>query len=290
MQPKPKTKADELIEQASKLLLENATADQFLVRRLKQEAQKLQAVDQVGAAQLLGMIATFEKDVEKIDTRYNIALRLLPNNPNIHYNYALSLFRVFRYNEAANNAMKSFEVTRMDKTALDLLINCLGHAGRYTEAYQYLPTAKELKLEKLAYSAENILLAWGTLQEFDFPESAVVDLVETAVQHLYVNGLVPTIAEVGVNVKESLHYTFFLNENPARIKKLQSEIYDIIWEKGLTEILSDRVLPYYLPHENDSENEAESHNKNRQTGLPPIAPLDPKQMQRIANLVEGVKF
>jgi len=116
---KPKTKESKLIKELNILVeKEKEDIDEFTMKRLKSEAEKLKGKDAAAAFSVLGMIACIEEDIESMHSHHKNAITHSNEDIGDLYQYVVSLMNCKLYQEAYVYALKVYE---KDPTKLDNL-------------------------------------------------------------------------------------------------------------------------------------------------------------------------
>lgn len=76
----------------------------------------------------------FETDIEKAESKFNVAVDLDPENPNAYYGWGMRLFSGARYTEAAHNLRSSVDLGRGTSTDYSYLASAWSLAGNHIEA------------------------------------------------------------------------------------------------------------------------------------------------------------
>lgn len=106
---------------------------EFEVRRLKQDAEPLMASDPGEAHQILGGLATIERDEEAMRSHHEQALRF-DHRPSAYSNYAISLQRFGRFSEAVTFALIAAEAQPENLALLRRVLRYHVFSGNLTAA------------------------------------------------------------------------------------------------------------------------------------------------------------
>ena len=100
MSAAPKSKTSKLIEKMNDLV-NRRDRDEFTLRRIKSEAEKLRSSDAFNSYILLGMLASLANNVDEMRLNHLAALKLQPNDPTGNINYSTSLNNLCFYSEVS---------------------------------------------------------------------------------------------------------------------------------------------------------------------------------------------
>lgn len=129
--PLPQTKASGLIERLSRAS-EVGVANDVMLLRLEQDAQRLMHADVVGAHTVLGGVASLRWNVEQVRHHFRIALRH-SDTATTHNNYAVALSNVEELQVAYEEVSTAHERVPDDRFFLEHAIRLSAHAGRFVD-------------------------------------------------------------------------------------------------------------------------------------------------------------
>lgn len=218
----PKTKASELIEKVN-ALLNREERDEFTLRKIKIEAEKLRPSNAFSAYVLLGMLASLEDDVDEMRANHLAALKLRPNDPVGNLNYSTSLVHLGFYSEAREYALKAYEGNRGSATFLSLLIDRCYKSGRVQQAKGWIHEWETLNPEQDHDLKNSILAANELLKEDGIGDEVVEELVELSLDVLRRNNFHPDGVDIEFLADEDsrwLNYTFIVRQSPDIIVNL----------------------------------------------------------------------
>lgn len=116
-----KTIAENLLEELNRFSASNTQPDPFTSARLKREINKLGNVDFVGRLLCDAILATVEKREEDAIRNFEEILKYSPDNGNMHHNYAYTLAKLDRMNDAHEHYIAAVETaSNINKLLLDL--------------------------------------------------------------------------------------------------------------------------------------------------------------------------
>lgn len=173
----PETITHQLIDRANAMLAAWPPND-FAIRALKREAEKLRNVSFVDYKMLLGMCATMERDVDALRTHFSSAIQSSGGDLNPVLNYARSL-QALNYFDEACQLLRSFSGRYADDLEYcRVFLEALRVAGRFHEAARFYENTK-----RLGESAENVIQTYKVLPPLsqlvhgiaDDPIAAAVD-------------------------------------------------------------------------------------------------------------------
>lgn len=97
--------------------------DPFTKNRLRREIKKLANVDLVGSMLCEAILYTLERNYVGVASKFKRILELSPNDEDMHENFANSLSRLHRLNEAQVEYMKAMRLTRVSESLLREVAN-----------------------------------------------------------------------------------------------------------------------------------------------------------------------
>ena len=132
--PAPATKAAALIE-ALATLAEEAEPNNFKLRQLEREAEKLLKFDAVAGYTALGAVASLRGDIEAVHSRHGAALKLSGDSPETLHNYGASLAKVGEFTQALEVARRAHSRAPADPGVFDGVVTASLYTGHFREAY-----------------------------------------------------------------------------------------------------------------------------------------------------------
>ena len=129
--PLPQTKARRLVDRLSQAS-EVGVANDVMLLRLEQDAQRLMHADVVGAHTVLGGVASLRWDLDRVRHHFRIALQHL-DTATTHNNYAVALSNVEELQVAYEEVSTAHERVPDDKFFLEHAIRLSAHAGRFAD-------------------------------------------------------------------------------------------------------------------------------------------------------------
>lgn len=129
--PLPQTKASGLIERLSRASGVGVANDVMLLR-LEQDAQRLMHADVVGAHTVLGGVASLRWNLDQVRHHFRIALQHL-DTATTHNNYAVALSNVEELQIAYEEVSTAHERIPDDRFFLEHAIRLSAHAGRFVD-------------------------------------------------------------------------------------------------------------------------------------------------------------
>ena len=132
-QPAPATKAAELIAALAALAAE-AEPNDFELKRLEREAEKLLKIDAVAGYTALGAVASLRGDIEGVHSRHRAALQLSGNSPQTLHNYGASLAKLGEFTEALEVARRAHSRAPADPQMFGGVVTASLYAGHFREA------------------------------------------------------------------------------------------------------------------------------------------------------------
>lgn len=244
MSAAPKTKASKLIEELN-VLLHQGERDEFTLRRIKSEAEKLRSSDAFNAYILLGMLASLENNVDEMRMNHLAALKLQPNEPNANFNYSTSLNNLCFYSEAREFSVKAYLGGPGNLQILSSLIEICVRSGRIREARKWLERFQALSPKKVNENEGLILEANELLDDGCVSDDEVEEILELSASALRSNKVIPN--RVGIETlsdEESywLNYMFEVQRPPADIVELNFEAAERLANSEIPARATDAVI------------------------------------------------
>ena len=244
MSAAPKTKASKLIEKMNDLV-NRRDRDEFTLRKIRKEAEKLRSSDAFNAYILLGMLASLENDVDEMRLNHLAALKLRPDDPNANFNYSTSLNNLCFYSEAREFAVKAYLGGPGNLQILSSLIEICVRSGRIREARKWLRKIEKLEPEVVIENKNIILEAYDLFSEFDVSDDDVEEILRLSLSALHHNKVVPTkIIIETLSDEESywLNYMFEVQRPPADIVELNFEAAERLANSEIPARATDAVI------------------------------------------------
>lgn len=131
----PATKTNELIERLTDVVRSGAS-NEFEIRLIERDANKLMRSDPAGAHAVLGSVAAVHGDAEQTRDHYRIALNL-DNTPMLRYNHSVSLCLLEEHEEALKVAGEALAVYPSDLVLLDHAIKTALESANFAKAREF---------------------------------------------------------------------------------------------------------------------------------------------------------
>jgi len=280
----PKPKGVELVHNIVLLKGKDLSEIQFQVSRYKNEAQALIPYSPGVAHLSLGMLYALQGNYQKMGSHFKAAIRIMPLDPVPYYNYANSLGDFSQHNESLEVFFSLLNITNTYKKSLVQIISYLEFTGRFSEVFKYFESLKKFDPDN-SKKDDMAKLAIRTLKKLNITEECVTKQSKLFESFLLSNNIKPVSAEIGIAVEEGIYYEYFLNEPIQKIEELQEQLNDLIWEKGLSKILKNKVVIDLYPAKTSEEDDQEVDEAPQKA-----IPIDINQMDRISKLIEGVEL
>lgn len=131
LQPEPLR--NELIDELNRLYLAD-TVDEVAIFRIKQRAQKLKAVDPVGAHTVLGMLGCLTWNEQEMRENHKSAIRRAPGDVNAIKNFGTSLQKTNFYSDALGQWRVLYKIAPDQPEIVSSYIDIAVLAGCFSEA------------------------------------------------------------------------------------------------------------------------------------------------------------
>ena len=138
-QPSPATKAAELIRSLAELA-EETEPNEFELKRLEREAEKLLKVDAVAGHTALGAAASLRGDTREVHYRHRLAAKLSGESAETPYNYAASLTKLGEFTDALEIARRANSRAPANPDVFGGLVAASVITGHFREACELINT------------------------------------------------------------------------------------------------------------------------------------------------------
>ncbi|MBC8432556.1 MAG: hypothetical protein H8D96_11640 [Desulfobacterales bacterium] len=142
----PLSKGAQIIAQLNELI-QRKDADDFTLKRLKAEAEKIKENNLVDAFSILGMIACIEQDIENLHSYHKSAITYSNESARELSHYVVSLINSKLYEDAYKYSLKVFKKAPTDEKNLDILIKAISELNLEEEFGKYTSIWFDLKKE-----------------------------------------------------------------------------------------------------------------------------------------------
>lgn len=182
MQPLPKSSA--LLSEIHSLLDNHVEVDEFTIRRLTRETNKLVKSDPVMAYVALGSIAVLQVDVEKVHYYFNQAINI-QENITVWNNYCVCLGSLGYTIEAGELLKKlSFKQNISDLKFLFNGVNLCSEAGLFFTSFNFLLKYNKLSSKKAHSLTESIISTISFMEKLNLKEEMLIPLFDVHSQIL----------------------------------------------------------------------------------------------------------
>lgn len=249
--PQPKELAVELVEHLNDLI-RRGERDEFVLHRVKREAERLKKTDAASAYLLLGMIACFERDLATSRKLHQKALDLR-NDYATNINFALSLERLGAISEATPYFERAVKIEPENITALSLLIDNSFTACRFRRTRDLLHKWKSLNPDKEHHLEKDIDNYVSILEGHKVSDEEAETLLKLASDQMLANSLYPRfvnpIAEIEIYEEDSIKwvdYSINVEGKVDDVVEMNCGLADIVAEKVTPKVLKSIVLRYAM--------------------------------------------
>jgi tetratricopeptide (TPR) repeat protein len=119
----PQTLMGTILEELNVFSRTEDEPDPFTKTRLRREIKKLANVDYAGSLLCEAVLFTLEKNYDGVTSKFKTILEVLPNDADMHENYANSLGRLLRLNEAQTEYMAAMRLAKVSEGILIEIAN-----------------------------------------------------------------------------------------------------------------------------------------------------------------------
>ena len=159
----PTRKYEQLIDELNLMLIEGHI-NELKLAAIRKEANNILKQDQAEGFCLLGVLAYFNNNLNESRYYHNLAIAWSDKNPNMLFNYAISLKRFGKFAEAMSLGQEAYEKTKSLKH-LEFLIDTALKQGLNSIAKQYIEEKELLTGEKHPISDEEIEDNFGVVRQ-----------------------------------------------------------------------------------------------------------------------------
>lgn len=243
----PEPAVNELLDEINRAI-DGDQLSEFEIAQLKQKANRLMATDPVGASEALGAIACLEGDEDAMRGHHARALRLYPNDPRQHKQFATSLANRLHHSEALQRLREAYRLSPDNIEVLETAISYSYRTLRFRECATYLhdwemrkPDAEhryKQSIESLAAFAER-----ERIQDEEF--AAVADTVEEVARRhrgLWGKYVVQLSSDDSSTWVSFRHWAHTLRVDPF---ELNLELTALLAEKDIQAAASGKVVPMF---------------------------------------------
>lgn len=121
--PLPKTICTELLDELNGYVGQNQVPDPFTLARLKRQIKTLMNSSPADAYLCHGILHTLNKDIQGVRDSFKQVFFHLPNDSDMHYNFAGSLLRLGFANESLDHFMQALACNRASRAILLEIVN-----------------------------------------------------------------------------------------------------------------------------------------------------------------------
>jgi tetratricopeptide (TPR) repeat protein len=183
----PATKGKELIDKLNQLSLANSRDDGFVFAQLRRDAEALLKVDALSGYMVLGAIAAFKRDIVSLHENHRKAIKINPNDPDVHYNYGVSLSSAGFISDGLKEIRKAYDMDSTPSRYLGL-IDHIFKACRFIEASELISKFTNRDKYPLAPLLE---VAGKVARAKNATDDEMEDLQRTAIRILHEHEIYP---------------------------------------------------------------------------------------------------
>jgi hypothetical protein len=192
-EPTPSTIAGNLLVELT-ALADSTPVNEFAIKRIERDAEKLKGVDASEHAMLLGSIASLRGNYDDTTRHYRRALQLASNPVGVTLNYAVSLQVLARFTEMRDLLMTLVQKNRGNVHALRQASKMFMDSGAFQSALDLAPLADKYNVDL----GERPLFAGlfkKLMDERGLSEDDVLQFVEVTREAVRMHGIVRPIAQ-----------------------------------------------------------------------------------------------
>ena len=161
MIPSPATKIDETLELINKLDLCGSAPSDFDFARLDKLITQIEKLDRAASLSFRGTFYRLKCEYARAEQWHEAALREAPSSPAVYHNFAVTLSREGKYNQAIEVLLKGFSNTGIMLTSLRDLLADAFMANRVDVIETWLPKYNSLTGENLTPDHLEELVKFG---------------------------------------------------------------------------------------------------------------------------------
>ncbi len=228
--PQPQTKADRLIRDINRMVLNGR--DEVSMMRIRTDVVSLEKASYGDAKRVLGMLAALDGDLTAVETQFTAAIRH-GANPNIsHFNYATALSNLHYMIRAIEMVEKNLEFVENDPDYLETAFGIYGEAFHIDGMRKV--RAQLQKLDREDILGEMMLAKYESLVSLydNHPDLNWITIAER------IDMAAETIRDHGILIRRNTHfisdgsfyYSFELEADVDQVIQLEDEITERICE------------------------------------------------------------
>lgn len=241
LQPEPKT--NELIRKINNLL-DQKEVSPFVLNGLKNDAERLANVDEVGSYIVWGAIAVINKDLEEARKHHLAAIHLLYTHQTLE-NYHSCLERFGLFEESYEWACKAYELNRGSRSLVDSLIGSSLQAGMISESISNLQEWDKLFPDEKHKFTQDIINAQKLLIKKEVDESILMEMIKTAMELLTQRGFLSRGA--WIDNEDEINYAFQVNSSAEEIISLNEELSSVFVNREIIPKYSCLITIAFIP-------------------------------------------
>lgn len=247
-QPTPATKAAELLASLASLA-EEAEPNDFELKRLEREAEKLLKIDAGAGYTALGAAASLRGDVEGVHARHRAALQLSGDSPETLRNYAASLSELGEFTKALEVARRAYSRAPADPQVFASVVTASLYAGHFREAYDLVNKWNGTHPDRPYLPDSPVEGLLSAVDREVFSEERIREVVSIAHELLRSSKIRTSRVEVHADVHEPDYFLFewFVAASPEKAEVLNETLDAHI--RGCPHLMDDpglRFMPAFI--------------------------------------------
>lgn len=259
----PATKAGSLLEELDAQRKEGIS--DFSLRRYRREAQRLIAVDAVGAHSLLGAVASLRGDTEAVRRHYRIALEQSGSAADVWHNYSISLSHVGEMDEAFHAASNASELAPDMASFFENLVEAAMDSANFQSAVESCEHFRKLRPKEALPHEPSARMMAEAVASGALNESLVRDallIAHRARGHARLQHVRSAVFRDPLS-EHSYVNKLYINTSPEAAASLNEQIADRIAEQGHLEGLGRSFVPLFIGRQIDGRHPRESTQGSR---------------------------
>jgi len=249
MRGQPQKTTNNIIKELNQYAGGDAIPDEFTLKKLRNEGEKLSKVDPVEGNVVLGIIATIARDEDNAIKRFKSAFNRSKSHMVLH-NYAKAMMRFGRTEDAIKIANDTISMYRDNPSVLNEIADISFNAGFYNKAAEILTDIERLKGASDKQLIENTKFLGNHCKKNDVSEEDVSQLI-SVIYKVSLKYDIPTPAVLFYddpsNSDSYLFMRFCVNGNATQkiVMEMNDDLVSGIATKNLPAAMTGGIVPSF---------------------------------------------
>ena len=229
------------------LIVETGDVNDFRLRQIERDAEKLMKIDVVEARSVLGASASLRGDVRDVHKHHGIVVKLSGSEPVVALtDYSVSLCMVGKMSEALKVILQAHELTPNDQDILKAATNAAFMSGHFTKGKELCALWKERFGDEPFVEWEIARPLVNSIEKGNFTEESVQEIIHIAHQIRRESGVIATRNSRLFNCPEtgSFAHELHLHTSPSLGAQLNEELADRISSRS--DLMADPGLNFVV--------------------------------------------